>query len=119
MMRRLAERVLTTAEETLISPVRKAIGKWRQGADPALLDKLAACEESGTHAKILQTKLSLCTLLRHKVTDRYVFLTGEVPATLQCVDRTTAENTRACQHDAMKVSRLHPGKFSVVFVMAG
>ena len=48
-------------------------------------------------AKILQSKVTVCMLLKEKRTGKYMQLCHAYPTWLQCVDRTTAETTMAAQ----------------------
>ena len=99
-------RVVETPERTYLSPIKK-----KSPADFLDEDDLAEylkLTESGTgmqtstHAKVLQTQLELGMLLKDKASGHFVFLTGEVPTSLQVVDRTTAENIRACLWDSIQ-----------------
>ena len=48
------------------------------------------------HAKVLQTELKLYFLVQDVSNSEYVLITQSVPTSLQAVDRTTAECTKAC-----------------------
>ncbi len=47
-------------------------------------------------AKILQSELQVSMLIQDLRTSEYILKTLMIPTTLQAVDRTTAENTKAC-----------------------
>ena len=54
-----------------------------------------AGSELSQHAKILQSELSLYTLVQHTETKEHLLFFGSVPCPLKLMDRTTAEVTKA------------------------
>lgn len=62
--------------------------------DPA---KKKRSKQEGSTAKVLQTRGEVLILMRRKTTDEHYVIRCPLPTHLQAVDRTTAENTRACQ----------------------
>ena len=53
------------------------------------------------HAKVLQTEFQISLLVQDVETSEYILKTARVPTALQAVDRTTAENTKACVEATM------------------
>ena len=90
-------RVVSSSSGLLVLPSRdaenaKASG-WLQQTD--LEQSLKELAQSATHGKIMQMEHFTGCLCKHRRTNKYCFLFGEVPTSLAAVDRTTAENTRA------------------------
>ena len=103
-------RVITTSDFTWFSPKgRKSPKDYLKGPDLALFQQMTGGSETGTQAKVLQTKLSVGLLMRHVATNTFSFFHGDVPTNLQILDRTTAENTRAAVFDSISDAQQHCG----------
>ena len=110
-------RVIATPHVTWFSPNGgKSPEQFLKGADLALFREMTGGSETGLQAKVLQTKLSMGFLLQHKKKDSFAFFYGNVPTSLQVLDRTTAENTRAAVWDSISDARLHDVFFCMGFM---
>ena len=103
-------RVVSTSEQTWLAPNSKRSPKdYLAEIDRRRYEQLVGVTETGNHAKVLQTQYSVGVLLRHRKSGMFAWFRGSVPTTLQIMDRTTAENTRAAVFDTIMDSRLHFG----------
>ena len=101
-------RAVSTAVQTWMAPnAKKYPSEYLSEVDLREYEKLVSTAETGTHAKVLQTRYMVGMLLRHRETGAFGWFRGEVPSSLQLLDRTTAENIRAAVYDTITASCLH------------
>lgn len=98
--------VVETPETTYMSPIlRKSPGDFLTGDDWETFQKLTAIgsdKQTSTHAKVTQTSMEMAMLIKHKISGKNIFLHGQLPTSLQVVERTTAECIRSCLWDAIQ-----------------
>ena len=98
-------RVVETSERIYMSPdLKKSPVDFLTEEDQKEFEKLTSTgsAQSANHAKVLQTQFEIAMLLKSSQANEYFSVTGEVPTSLQVMDKTTGECIRACLWDTVQ-----------------
>ena len=90
------------------------IKRRRYDETPTKIAVQVAGAKANATAKVMQTAMNMTFLLQHKQSGTYMSISTAVPTWLQCVDRTTAEATKATQ-DAIEATVPELDRLSYLF----